>query len=270
VLARFPDQAALANAIARQLPNERVRQLAAQRRHELSELAMTVQRGGNRAEAERIVSILVDPAHGHQFGGTALQSTTVQGALASHGAQIQSITGGVGPSVFDEYWIVMDAMPANLTPENYLAELSQDLNAAVRSEAFNRINIFKRTERDRKRGSPTVGDVYDIDIMGPDEGSVMLVERTPQHFIFQTIETSQTGTHPEYGSRQFGFEVLSDGATRWYTRGVSRPGSDAAAIIGGPIQERGWTAMLTGIASTLQSRGGRPRPGSFGHWIRRL
>jgi hypothetical protein len=270
VLQRYPDQAGLGNEIARQLTNDRVRQLVALPRNGLGMLAMTVRRGGNGAEAERIMSIVVSPSHGHLFGETATRSAAVQSALGPHGAQIQSVTGGVGPTVCDEYSIIMDAMPPNLTAEAYLTEMSQDLNAAVHNSEFDRINVFRRTQQDQQRGAPAVGDVYDINILGPDNGSVMLIERTPNHFIFQTVTTPQTGTHPEYGSREFGFELLQGGGVRWYTRGVSRPGSEAAGIVGAPIQERGWTAMLTGIGNTLQSRGGRLRAGSFSRWIRRL
>lgn len=271
VLEKFSDQAGLAEAIAKQLPNDRVRKLATLPRNGgLPALALTVQRGGKGAEAERIMGIVVSPAHGHLFGETASESTAVKDALKTHGSQLQSITGGGAGMVFDEYWIIMDTMPPNLTAEAYLTEMSQDINAAVKSEAFDDINEFQRTEQDRRRGAPAVGDVYDIDIKGPDNGSVMLVERTPKNFIFQTVATTQTGAHPEFGSREFGFEILEKGAVRWYTRGASRPGSDAAAIIGAPIQKLGWTAMLTGIGNTLQSRGGRLRPGSFGNWIRRM
>lgn len=269
-LTDFPDQAGLATAIVRQLPDDRARQLATRRPGVLKALATTALHGGMGAEAERIMSIVVNPAHAHLFGETASQSAAVRGALTTHGARLQSIASGTGPAVFDEYWIIMNAMPPNLTAEEYLTEMSQDLNAAVRSEAFDDINVFSRTRKDQRRGAAAVGDVYDIDIQGPDNGSVMLVERTPSHFVFQTVATTQTGAHPEFGSREFGFEVLEKGAVRWYTRGASRAGSDLVAMVGGPVQKRGWTAMLMGIGSTLQSRGGSLRPGSFGHGIRRL
>lgn len=271
VLDGFSDQAGLANAIAQQLPDARVRQLVPMYNSALNSLALTVRRGGNGAEAERIMSIVVDPAHGHLFGETASQSPMVQGALWKPGVGgLQSISGGTGSTVFDEYWIVMDAMPANLTAEAFLAEMTQDLNAAVQSDVFDDINEFERTKQDRQRGAPAVGDVYDIDIQGPDNGSVMLVESAPNHFIFQTIYTSQTGDHPEYGSREFGFEMQKGGAVRWYTRGASRPGYDLASIVGASKQKASWTALVTGIGNALQSRGGRLRSGSFGHWIRRL
>jgi hypothetical protein len=104
-------------------------------------------------------------------------------------------------------------------------------------------------------------------IAGPDNGSVMLVESAPDHFIFQTVETSEDGTHPEYGSRQFGFERLAGGAGQWYTRGASRPGlMPGGGTIGRHAQESGWTAMLKGMAAELVRRGGTERAGSFGSW----
>ena len=48
VLKNFPDQAGLAHAIAQQLPNDRVRQLAAQYPNGLTALAMTVRRAAGR------------------------------------------------------------------------------------------------------------------------------------------------------------------------------------------------------------------------------
>ncbi len=279
----FPDQAGLAAAIAKQLTNDRVQKLAASRPGMVQSLAMTVLRGGLGAEAERIMSFVVGPAHAHLFGETAAQNPAVQAVLKDkielrYGnfrmmfprAKLQSIASGTGLTVFDEYSIIMDEMPPKLTAEAYLTEMTQDLNAAVKSETFDKINEFTRTQKDQQRGNPAVGDIYDIDILGPDNGSVILVERTSNLFIFQTVETLQTGMHPEFGSREFGFEVLEKGAVRWYTRGASRAGSDVAAAVGAPVQKLGWTAMVTGIANTLKSRGGRIRPGSFDYRIRRL
>jgi hypothetical protein len=224
---------------------------------------------GHVPEAERIIGALVSTAHAHLLGETAVAAAGVQSALAPHGATVQSITGGSDTIVYDEYSIVMDAMPTGVTPEAFLHEMSLDLNRAVNNPDFDDINVFARTAADKARGAPALGDVYDIDIKGPDNGSVMLVEAASNHFIFQTVTVPQTGTHPESGSREFGFERLDGGAVRYYTRGVSSPSSELTGIIGGPIQEKGWTAMLTGIGNTLARRGGVLRPGSFTHWIRR-
>jgi hypothetical protein len=259
----------LVAAIARQTDESALRSAIGTTQQFLMAVTRRLRSVGNVAEAERFARILVSPEHAHLLGESASASPAVQGALGPHGASLQSAARGAGPVVYDEYWIVMDAMPPRLTPEQYLAEMSTDLNHAVHSSVFDDINVFQRTQQDQRRGAPAVGDVYDIDIRGPDNGSVMLVESTPNHFIFQTVTTSQTGEHPENGSREFGFQPQPDGSVRFYTRGVSRPGSEIAGIVGAPIQRRGWTAMLTGIGATLQSRGGRMRSGSFGHWIKR-
>ncbi len=273
VFERAPNKAALFAALAAQLPNPRLVTLRAAGNGFTDSFLMSLPRhlreAGNITEAERLIGVLVDPEHAHLVGEQPSQSPAVQGALGTHNASLQSISGGAGPIVYDYYWVVMDSMPATVTPDGYLTEMSNDLNAAVHNESFDRINVFKRTQQDVKRGAPAVGDVYDIDILGPDNGSVMLVERTPSHFIFQTVTTKQTGTHPESGSREFGYEPADGGGVKFYTRGASRPGSEVAGMVGAPIQERGWTSMLQGIGAALQSRGGKMRPGSFGHWIKR-
>lgn len=193
--------------------------------------------------------------------------STIVAALASHGASFQSSSSGwaSGDFIHDEYSIVMDTMPSGTTPEAYLQEMAKDLNKAVNSSDFDSINTFHR--RPLGTGGPAVGDVYHIDIAGPDNGSVMLVESASDHFIFQTVETKEDGTHPEYGARQFGFERLEGGAVRWYTRGTSRPGhAPGGGTIGRHAQEKGWTSMLKGMAAELVSRGGTERSGSFGSW----
>jgi len=193
----------------------------------------------------------------------------VRSALAKSGAGIQSVTEGGTTSgvVYDEYSIVIDTMPAGLTPEAFLEELAQDVNRAVYNEVFDSVNVFRRL-----RAAPgqraAVGDIHEIDISGPDNGSVMLVERTPRYFVFQTIITSfwATGAHPEYGSREFGFERRPDGSIMFYTRGVSRAANDVVELVGAGPQQKGWTALLAGIAATLAVRGGKPRTGSFAFW----
>ncbi len=149
----------------------------------------------------------------------------------------------------------MDTMPSGTTPEAYLQEMANDLNKAVNSKDFDSINTFHR--RPLGTGGPAVGDVYHIDIAGPDNGSVMLVESASDHFIFQTVETKEDGTHPEYGARQFGFERISGGAVRWYTRGTSRPSmTPGGGTIGRHAQEKGWTRMLRGMAAELVNAAG--------------
>src|SRR5215510_7977127 len=81
-------------------------------------------------------------------------------------------------------------------------------------------------------------------------------------FIFQTVATAQDGTHPEYGAREFGFEKNQDKSVRFFPRGASKSGMlPGTTIIGRPIQKYGWTRLVTGIGHSLESRGGKIRPG---------
>lgn len=190
----------------------------------------------------------------------------VKAGLKASGATIQSIGSGwaSGLPQFDEYSVTMESMPPNLTPEAFLAEMADDLNKAVNDYWFDAINEFKRTSAGR---APAVGDVYNININGPDNGSVMLVESKPDHFVFTTVTTAKDGTHPEYGSREFGFERNADGSVRFFTRGASRSGMlPGTTLLGRPIQKVGWTRLVTGIANALVSRGGKMRAGSIRSW----
>jgi len=222
------------------------------------------QRGQVEA-AEHAIGILVSPTHARLVGERPAGGVDVQAGLARHGARLQSITQGEGSIVYDEYSVVVDAMPITLRPRDFLAEMATDLNSAINNDVFDEVNEFRRRRSDARRG-PGPGDVYDIDIRGPDNGSVVLVERTPSRFVFQTVYTSETGQHPEYGSREFGYEVIERGRVRFYTRGASRPGGRGAIHIGmrgvgGYYQRRGWTALIQGIANQIRSRGGHVTEG---------
>lgn len=268
IVARVLDRAkpAVFVSLAEQLDDARIARLKTTAIGVLLTVARRLNEGGRPTQAERIIAATISTAHAHLVGESASASATVQGALAPHHASLQSIARGSGMIVYDEYSIVVDAMPTGLSPEDYLREMATDLNRAVNSSDFDWVNEFERTAGDRKRGVPAVGDVYDIDILGPDNGSVMLVESTPTHFIFQTVTVPQTGEHPESGSREFGFERVP-GGIRWYTRGVSRPSGDVTRLVGSYFQEEGWTAMVTGIGAALVARGGTLRKDSFSHWI---
>jgi Ca2+-binding RTX toxin-like protein len=189
-------------------------------------------------------------------------------SLAASSASLQSIRQGSGDYVYDNYSIVIDEMPSGLTPESFLSDIVKDLNKTINNTTFDIINKFKR--RRRNFGTPEVGDIYDIDILGPDNGSVILTRLTNSHFTFSTIETKllETGEHPEYGSREFGFEKNSDGSITFYTRGASRPGNRLIGFVGAPIQNEGWTSLIEGIKAEIERRGGQAQtPQIERHWI---
>lgn len=184
-------------------------------------------------------------------------STAVQAALVN-GIAIQSIVeDGVGQYRADEYSVVVDSMPPATTTESLVALLLVDLNATVNDDMFDLMCAFSRTGG----GTPKVGDIYDIDILGPDNGSVMLTEIGTEHFIFTTIKGGGLGEHPESGSREFGFE--GDGAgKRFYTRGLSRAQNHLSSLAGEEPQRKTWKSLTRGIANRIIQSGGLIRSGS--------
>ena len=230
------------------------------------ELKEGVTTNDEAAAMERLVR-LASPAHRRLRSEPWTSTQAVASALANAGTKLQSIAAGSADVIYDEYSIKIQKMPPGLTPEQYLAEMAVDLNRAINDQDFNGINIFKRVP---STPTPSLGDLYDIDIAGPDNGTVMLVERGSNYFIFQTVARplSETGTHPEFGSREFGFERQPDGTVMFYTRGASRVSwltnllPEASAI----PQKLGWTALARGIGNELQRRGGQQLAGSFTSW----
>ena len=179
------------------------------------------------------------------------------GLTASH-AVFQSLAGGSGDYIYDEYKVEIGKMPDGVTPEEFLKEMAKDLNGAVKEPDFDRINTFKR----RAGGAPKVGEIIDIDIMGPFNGSVILAELGPTYFVFQTVDTIENGPHPENGSREFGFERRL-GVITFYTRGVSRPSNVLVGFVGKGIQAEGWTWLMHGISAQIGERGGKSQFVSF-------
>lgn len=218
--------------------------------------------GTEAYEVERLIR-LSSPDHARLRAETWANNPAIIGALNTSGSEMQSINSGSaeGDYIYDEYSIIIEEMPPNLTPEAYLSEMAADLNTTVNNEMFTRLNEFKRVNTSPK---PEIGDIYHIDIGGPVNGSVMLVERTLSHFIFQTIYTKQDGYHPEYGSRQFGFERQSDDSVMFYTRGASRPGF--AGWFSRIPQDSSWNSLMEGIAASIVTRHGRVRFGSLRSW----
>jgi hypothetical protein len=149
-------------------------------------------------------------------------------------------------------------MPDKVTAESFLMEMARDLNGTVKDPEFDSINAFKR----RGGGDPKVGDIVDIDIKGPENGSVILGELGTTYFVFQTIDCPKYGSHPENGSREFGFQRNGNTVT-FYTRGVSRPGNFITGFFGSGPQKAGWTALVRGISKQITARGGTSNFNTF-------
>jgi hypothetical protein len=180
-------------------------------------------------------------------------------ALEASGSDIQEIINGSGDYVYDEYSVDIDKMPPGVTPEKFLSDMLRDLNGTLKDGGFDFINKFAR----RNAGDPKLGEIIDIDILGPDNGSVVLSEFDSSHFTFTTVKTPESGSHPEHGSREFGFEQNPDGSIKFYTRGASRPRDFLVDLFGDLPQSIGWSRLMKGISDAIDASGGQARPNSF-------
>jgi hypothetical protein len=187
-------------------------------------------------------------------------SGAVQAALKKARAKFQSNREEAPEAfAFDEFSIVIEKMPPGLTPEAFLEQFARDPNGFVKNPAFDTLTHF----RQRGPGVPRIGTIYDIEIPG-DPGSVMLMEKTPDRFVLQTIQTPELGRHPVSGARQFGFERNPDGSVTFYTRGADRPDNENLRGPGLVAQNSTWSAMMHRIRNQIRRRGGKARPGPVG------
>jgi hypothetical protein len=193
-------------------------------------------------------------------------SRSVRDALQRERVAIAPLTEGQGPANVDEYSVTIDALPAGVTPEWLLGELMDSPNRVVGSNVFDGLNQFVRTYAGRPAD---VGDIYEINIP-VDSGSVMIVDRQPSYYTVQTVspfsDLHVTGTHPERGMREFGFERNADSSVTFYTRGLSRPQWGLLGFISRPLQNLGWNSFTRGIGRQVERLGGRMRPFSTTAW----
>lgn len=67
-----------------------------------------------------------------------------------------------------------------------------------------------------------LGAIVNIDIKGPDDGSVIVSGFSSDKWTFTTVHEPIYGKHPVSGNRDFGFTYNADGSYTFYTRGVDR------------------------------------------------
>ncbi|MEQ1749468.1 MAG: Ig-like domain-containing protein [Prosthecobacter sp.] len=166
---------------------------------------------------------------------------------------------GFGLFAYDNYQLTAK-LPANLQPEQVLQMMAKDLNGTIGNAQFDKINEFSTNS------APKVGDIYNIDIVGPVDGKVVLSRLEPNYFVFTTV-ADQAGNHPESGSREFGFQRNDDGTVTFYTRGASRntdlgalswgPFGAAQVLTAGTFQSLGWMALMEGLKNQLAASDAR-------------
>lgn len=133
----------------------------------------------------------------------------------------------------------------------------------------------------RKGGLPIVGDIYRINIWSIDNGDVMITNLVEQdgssRFRYSTLNNdlpkasrpfAGSGSHPNNGSREFGYHYTVNGWTKFYVRGIHQfyvaeyqaiaPKTIGAATLLGKVkQDKLWLSLLRGIGNLTEFYGGR-------------
>jgi len=101
--------------------------------------------------------------------------------------------------------------------------------------------------------------VLKIDLLGPYNAAVVIVESTNDHWIFHTIATPDTGDHPVSGQRMFGYWNSAPNEFTFYTRGADRATGVFPSLVSEQLFEGGgalWATFQAGIAGFVNSNSG--------------
>ena len=207
---------------------------------------------------QRIVAA-ASSSHGHLAGAEFNVPPKVTAALKATGATLQPMSEGstLNSPNYDTYKVTVN-LPSDEKARELFEKFARNPND-VGDNYFDAMNDFTLRGGGGK-ALPAVGDIYDIDIMGPDNGSVMVIDGslsdTEGHIVVATIDEAKYGSHPENGVREFGFHKNDNGSYTFYTKGASR-GANTASQTGGAVpQEQSWRGLIDGFQSQAVQMGG--------------
>lgn len=123
----------------------------------------------------------------------------------------------------------------------------------------------------RPDGIPIVGDIYHINIFGPDDGDVMITDLFERpgasYFRYSTLNNGLSeipgsrlegsGSHPNNGSREYGYYHSINGWIKFYVRGIDQFYVSEASSYGSMKQTQFWLSFLEGIGNLTNSYGGQ-------------
>lgn len=177
------------------------------------------------------------------------------------------------PTYIDEFAIFV-RMPTDksLTAQDIFKDMRRRLDSVGIGMAnwkftnigeFSYFDLKKILARPDKQ--PGVGDIFQVNIFGPENGDVMMTDlkESPDnsYFRYSTLNNNLpkgNAAHPNNGSREYGYESALDGTVKFYVRGVDQFRLGLNAYVGGGnLQERFWTRFLEGIGARVEEAGGK-------------
>jgi len=171
------------------------------------------------------------------------------------------------PLTIDEYSVVVN-LPDNMPADEFLTNMALDMDNTLGSD-FKHLGDF-----DRQGDALAVGQVIEIDVKdtkfpipliddeSPVNAPVIITEfDANSHFKVQTIELDGK-EHPLHGTREWGFEEMPDGSTRFYTRGISVEDTFGAELFAKGGEKEMWSTWVSGVENTVIENGGSVVDGS--------
>lgn len=149
---------------------------------------------------------------------------------------IQKIEYALGPVNLDYYPVKVTTLPIigghRATASEFLSYIRKNLNALIDTNISD-IEPYDPTEGQKWASSNPLkaamtwnfivaGEFLGVYLGNLNDGSVVVSEFGPQHWIFSTIWTPRDLLHPVTGMRQFGYIVNDDNSYTFYTRGADR------------------------------------------------
>jgi N-acetylmuramoyl-L-alanine amidase/outer membrane protein OmpA-like peptidoglycan-associated protein len=174
-----------------------------------------------------------------------------------------------GPANLDYYPVRVETLPTvhgrRLSAETLLDHVRRNLTEFGDKRIAEFHPIEQEKDHDRFYSDDPVGAVLTIRMklggsLGAEDGSVVVAEHSPRHWIFSTAWTGEDFDHPVSGNREFGFKEHPEGGYTFYTRGADRAtGRLDAAMSDGVFNTAHalWSSLQEGIADFVNDHGGK-------------
>lgn len=144
---------------------------------------------------------------------------------------IQTLENTSAPTVNLDYFSVnVTTLPDfpntnnQMTADEFLDYIRRNFNIFVDGSTFNpycEIAELCVPESNLWISNDPTGAIIYIDIPG-DDGVVICSEYQNDYWYFMTMNAPFAGNHPVSGTREFGYEINTDGSINFYVRGVDR------------------------------------------------
>ena len=177
-----------------------------------------------------------------------------------------------GPIAFDRYEITVELPPGSDPNDIFEDMLHGRFNSISNGPGDRVVDGISEFSPREGGGTGNVGDIYEIDMAGPENGDVIISDvgqntddagnPNGRYFTVQTIHSDVHGEHPLHGAREWGYTENPDGSITYYTQATDQAtdffmmehlGLGRAMS---PAQESLWRGLMDSIRWRVFGEGG--------------